>query len=229
MKKIIIILICWVFSQSVFSQDTLQPKASFDTYKMNTIFGNEFQKIPMGYFIEINGEYTQFGLNGVFLPGICLGVIFNHQWTIGLTGSFIDNPKELKFKNIYYDSVSHSTRGANLKGGFGGLLLEYTTSPKSRIHVAFPLMIGDGYLFYTQLPEYSISAQSYHYRHHAYVSIDNCFVIEPGARLEFNIISFIRLGLSISYRYTPDLKLLNTSCDLINQFTGKISLCFGQF
>jgi hypothetical protein len=230
MKKITLILVCSVISQTLFSQENQLSKASSPN-EMNTILRNDGKppKISMGYFIEISAGQTQFGSHGVFLPGFSLGIILDHHWTIGLTSNFIDNPKGLKFNNIYYDSVSHSLRGADLKGGYGGILLEYTLLPKSRIHVAFPLMIGDGYLFYTQLPEYSISAQTYHYRHHAYISIDNCLVIEPGARLEFNIVSFIRLGLTLCYRYTPDLKLLNTSGDLINQFTCKISLRFGQF
>jgi hypothetical protein len=39
----------------------------------------------------------------------------------------------------------------------------------------------------------------------------------------------LRIGLGISYRYAPDLDLKNTSSNLINQFTGKLSLRFGKF
>jgi hypothetical protein len=230
MKKIIFILICWVVFQSVSAQENQQSKANTQD-ELKTILGTNSgtQKIPIGYFIEIGGGYTQFGSNGVFLPGLSLGIILNHKWTIGLTGNFIDNARGLRFNNIYYDSTTRSMLGANLNGGFGGVLLEYTLFPKSKIHIAFPLMLGDGYLYYTKLPEYSGSAHPYRSRHHAYISKDNCFVIEPGVRLEFNLLKFLRLGLTLSYRYTPDFKLLNTSGDLVNQFTGKISLRFGQF
>jgi hypothetical protein len=231
MKTITLLLLSCVICQTAFSQDNQLPKSSSSS-EINTILGNNNKstKIPIGYFIEINAGGTKFGYHhGVLLPGFSLGIMLNHQWTIGLTVNYIDNPGGLKYDNIYYDSVNHNFRGVNLKGGYGGVLLEYTLFPKSRIHVAFPLMIGDGYFFYTQLPEYSSPGRNHRYNYHSYVSIDNCFVVEPGVRLEFNIVSFIRIGITLSYRYTPDLKLLNTSGDLINQFTGKISLRFGQF
>jgi hypothetical protein len=230
MNKIILILICGVISQISFSQENKPSKASFNS-EMNTILGNkgELHVVPLGYFIEINGGYSQFGHQSVFLPGISLGIILNHQWTIGLTGNFIDNPNGLNIHDVYYDSVAHNMHGAILNGGYGGVLLEYTLFPKSRIHVAFPLMIGDGYMYYSRMPYYNGQSHSNHYWHHNNLSNDNFFVIEPGVRMEFNIIKFLRLGLSLCYRYTPDLELLNTSGAMINQFTAKISLRFGQF
>jgi len=230
MKRILIVLVCWVFFQSVFAQDTPSKPATGEN-DMNILFGNKGNapKIPIGYFLDIDGGFTKFSRYGVFLPGMSLGIILNHHWTIGLTGNIIDNTKGLVVHNIYYDSISKNMRGADLNGGFGGILLEYSLFPKSRIHFTFPIMIGDGYLFYTQLPEYYGSAQPYHYKHHAYISINNCFVIEPGVRLDFNFVRIFRLGLAITYRYSPDLALLNTSTHFIDQFTGKIILRFGQF
>jgi hypothetical protein len=58
---------------------------------------------------------------------------------------------------------------------------------------------------------------------------DGFFVVEPGVRIECNVVKSLRIGLGISYRYTPYLKLLNTSPGLINQFTAKLSLRFGKF
>lgn len=181
MKKVISVLIFWAVCQTGFSQDNQPPSANSQS-EIKTILGNNGKspKIPLGYFIEVNGGYTQFGQNSVFLPGASLGIILDHQWTIGLTGSFIDNAEGLKFNNIYYDSASKSILAANLNGGFGGVLLEYTLFPNSKIHVAFPLMLGGGYLYYTRLPENSGSAHPYRSRHHAYVSKDSFFVIEPG-------------------------------------------------
>jgi hypothetical protein len=230
MKKIILILICEAISLTLFSQGDQLSKSTFNS-DMNTILGNkgESHVISLGYFIEINGGYSQFGNQNVLLPGISLGILLNHQWTIGLAGNFIDNPNGLHIPNVYYDSINHNMHEAVLNGGYGGFLLEYTLFPKSRIHIAFPLMIGDGYMYYSRIPYYNGQTHSNHYWHHNYLSSDNFFVIEPGVRMEFNMIKFLRLGLSICYRYTPDLKLLNTSGELINQFTGKISLRFGQF
>ncbi|MGA3014775.1 MAG: hypothetical protein ABSD71_12175 [Bacteroidales bacterium] len=230
MKRIMLILICCLGFLAGFSQNISSPKEN-SQQQINTLFGNEDEtlKVPMGYFIEINGAYTKFENKGMILPGIDLGIILNHQWTIGLSGSFIANPEGSTFANIYYDTVSHTVREANLNGGFAGLLLEYTLFPKSKVHIAFPLKAEYGYLYYTELPQYSGSAHPYRTRHHAYISKDNLFVIEPGVRLELNVVKIIRLGFILSYRYSPDLKLINTSANLINQFTGKISLRFGLF
>ena len=61
------------------------------------------------------------------------------------------------------------------------------------------------------------------------MSGDHFFVIEPGVKVECNVIKALRIGIGISYRYTPDLDLKYTSSDLINQFTAKLSLRFGKF
>lgn len=232
MKKIMIVLICWVCGLAVFAQDVQPTKSSAETNEIKTLFGNGkgAKKIPLGYFFELNGGYSQFGHKNVFLPGMSLGVILDHHWTVGLSGSFIGVMDGLRFNNIYYDSVSNSMKGANLKGGYGGLLLEYTLFPNSRLHLAFPLLIGGGYMFYSQQSNHDSIQDNYnHGFHHNYISSDNFFVVEPGVRLECNIIRKLRLGLGVSYRYSPDLKLKNTPSDLINQFTAKLSLRFGKF
>jgi hypothetical protein len=163
-----------------------------------------------------------------------MGLILNHNWTIGITGSFIGNMNGLHFHNIYYDSASMSMHGASLYGGYGGLLLKYTMFPRSRVHVAFPLMIGSGYMYYSnQTNHHHDSAYSYNsfhdWHHNSSISHNQFFVIEPGIRVECNVVRSLRIGLGISYRYVPDLDLKNTSSDLLNQFTAKLTLRFGKF
>lgn len=234
MKKIMIMLICWAGTLAVFAQDTLPTTASTGTNEIHTLFhkGNGNCKVPLGIFIELNGGYSMFGSKSVFLPGMSLGLILNHHWTIGITGSFIGDQNGVHYKNIYYDSVAMEMRGANLSGGYGGLLLEYTLFPNSRFHVAFPLMVGMGSMDYTRNNHHrdsTFSFNSHHEFHHNYISRDRFFIIEPGVRLECNVVKSLRIGLGISYRYSPDFKLQNTSPDLINQFTAKLSLRFGKF
>ena len=234
MKKIMIILICWASTLAVFSQDTLPAKVSTRSNEMHTLFkkGNGSCKVPLGYFFELNGGYSQFGHKSVFLPGMSLGVILNHHWTIGVTGNFIGDHNGMHFNNIYYDSATMSMHGANLSGGYGGLLLEYILLPRSRVHIVFPLMIGYGSMYYSNQTHHrdsTFSFNSHHEWHHGYISKDGFFVVEPGVRVEFNVVKSLRVGLGISYRYTPDLKLKNTSPDLINQFTAKLSVRLGKF
>ncbi len=230
MKIKLIIIICLTFTLAAFSQGH---KTASDTasYKINTVFGNHHGccKIPLGYFIEFDAGYTRFGHKNVFLPGISMGLILNHNWTVGLTGSFIGNPQGLHYRHVYYDTTGQTNNSANLGGGFGGALIEYTLFPKSRLHVSFPLMIGGGYLYWNRVSsDYHTQNLLGSYSNHS-GSGTHFFVIEPGVKMEVNLAKMFRLGLGVSYRYAPDLDLKHASENLINQFTAKLSLRFGKF
>jgi hypothetical protein len=234
MKKITIMLICWASTLAVFAQSPPEPLTSDSTHEMHTLFhkGHGGCKVPMGMFMELNGGYTMFGSKSVFLPGMSMGMILNHHWTIGITGSFIGDHNGVHFSNIYYDSATSSMHGAHLNGGYGGLLLEYTLFPEKRFHFAFPLMIGLGEMYYSNTMHHhdsTMNFNSHHEFHHSYISKDRFFVVEPGVRVECNVVKSLRIGLGISYRYSPDFKLKSTSADLINQFTAKLTLRFGKF
>jgi hypothetical protein len=231
MKKTAIILICWASTLAVCAQDTVTKQTSKSNSDIHTLFGNGHGRcnIPIGYFFELSGGYTQFGNNNVFLPGMSLGIILNHNWAFGATGSFIGNFYGLHINDVYYDSASTSMHGAYLHGGYGGLLLEYTLFPNSRVHVAFPLMIGGGYMYYSDQTNHHDSAYSHHSWHTHSISDDYFFAIEPGVRVEFNMIKKLRIGLGVSYRYVPDLDLTNTSAGLLNQFNAKLTVRLGKF
>jgi hypothetical protein len=232
MKKIIFLFLAFAMVIPVFSQEkqTTETK-SFDELQMKTLFGNKEHKrhITLGYFVEMNAGYTQFDTKDVFLPGLNFGMILNHNWAIGLSGSFVANTNYLYFSDIYYDEYTKQMSEARLGGAYGGLLIEYILLPRSVVHVSFPLMIGGGYMAYYNDDLYYTSGYPYNYYEHQAIDDDGFFVIEPGVKAEFNIIKKLRLGVGVSYRYTPDLDLVNTPSDLINQFTGRLSIRFGKF
>ena|GEM_PF-347463 len=236
MKKLIISLICLLCLASVYAQDDLsQSKRKSDSSELKTVFGRGKHscKVPLGYFVEISGAYTMVGSNNAFMPGISAGLILNHHWTIGLTGSLLGMPRGFLYDSIYRDTVGRPLKGAYLKGGYGGLLLEYTLLPKSVVHVSFPLMIGMGYMFFR-------SNDSYNYSHNNNNNWNNnwnnykvadtyCFVIEPGVRAEFNLVKILRMGVTVSYRYAPGFSLAGISASTLNQFNAKLSFRFGKF
>jgi hypothetical protein len=232
MKKFIFLLLALAMVYPVFSQDKQSTETkSSDDLQMKTLFGHKEHKhnISLGYFVELNAGYTQFSTKDVFLPGVDFGMILNHNWAIGLSGSFIANTNYLHFKNIYFDFQTQQMAEARLGGGYGGFLLEYTLLPRSIVHVSFPLIIGAGYMaYYDKNYSYSSGYPYYHYDHST-IDHDYFFVVEPGIKAEFNIIKRLRIGVGVSYRYTPDLKLINTSSELINQFNAKLSIRFGKF
>jgi hypothetical protein len=233
MKKIIFFLLAIAMVLPVFSQeDHIVKNTSSDEQQMKTLFGNKDQKhaITLGYFMEMNAGYTQFDKRNVFLPGISFGMILNHNWSVGLTGSAVANPGNLYYNDIYNPDSYSATYGANLVGGYGGALFEYTAFPRSVVHFSIPVMVGGGYFAYVD--DY-IYGNDFTFNGHSmdYHTIDYnvCFVVEPGIKVEFNLIKMLRLGLGVSYRYSPNFELVKTSTGLINQFTGRLSLRFGKF
>jgi hypothetical protein len=236
MKKILGLLLGIALSFPAFSleSDTTKQKSA-NEYHLKTVFGNHGHhcNIALGYFLELNGGYTQFGAKNVFLTGIQMGLILNHHWTFGLAGSFIGNSRNLFYEDIYYSEKDFQIHGAYLGGGYGGVLFEYTLLPRSVVHISFPLIVGGGYMYYQEGNFHHDSLFNSHNHHNNFhsnvISGDYFFVIEPGVKVEFNIFRKLRLGLGVSYRYTPDLKLENNPSDLINQFTGRLTLRFGKF
>ena len=232
MKKFLIILFCWTSTLAVFAQDTQPLSASNGTNEIRCLFskGNGSCKIPLGYFIEANGGYTHFGHKSVFLPGISMGIILDHHWSVGIAGNFIVGPQGSHYHHSDSDSTGIKRHENSLTGGYGGLLLEYTLFPQSKVHLSFPLLIGCG----------AISSAHHEYNsdtvivqnegsHHNFSHMEHFFVLEPGVKLEFNVIKLMRVGLGISYRYSPGHDHLYTSPDMLNQLTGKISIRFGKF
>ena len=225
MKVKLVVLLLLAYSFAAVAQES--PKAAdSSSFKMSTVFGKNHGKcnIPLGYFIETSVGYTKFGHHNVFLPGFSAGLILDHHWTMGMQINFIGNPHGLYFSSSHTDSAgTKHQRNGDLRGGYGGALFEYTLFPQKTFHVAFPLMVGFGSLYWSRV-QYKVSNGTYT---DAWQGEGNersyFFVIEPGVRMELNMAKKFRLGLTVSYRYAPDLDLKYASENLVNQFTAKLS------
>jgi hypothetical protein len=200
--------------------------AQHDTLKssddMNTVFGKG-GKTTLGWFIGIDPGYTQFDNRDVWLGGLSVGMVINHNFTIGLSGRGWVNRQ-----GMYYAHVT-DTAGAYLEGCYGGLLLEYTLFPKSLIHVTFPVLIGAGSASYVTGKENNEWDGNNNNACKKTLCSDGFFVCEPGVRAELNILKFMRLNAGISYRYVGGLQLVNTSSTMMNNFTATVGLKFGKF
>ena len=216
MKRISLFLAALLFVAFANAQET---QKSND--EMNTVFGKG-GKVKLGWFIGIDPGYTQFDKRDVWLGGMSLGMIINHNFTIGLTGRGWTNHESLYFENIA-DSAGY------LEGGYGGLLLEYTLFPKSVVHVTFPVMIGAGGASYVTKGQNQDWTGDHNDNNCTSLDSDGFFVCEPGVRAEVNIFKFMRLNAGVSYRYVGGLQLVNTSSDMMNNFTATVGLKFGKF
>jgi hypothetical protein len=230
MKKMSLFFLSVLLAGSVLAQQEEQQVKKSDNPEFKTVFGKgTHSRIPIGYFIDLNAAYTVFNSKSVFLPGLSAGIILNHHWTIGLTGNFLGNPWNLYYDDIYFDTLSFSMHDAKLTGGFGGGLFEYTLLPNSAVHVSFPLVIGVGYLQYTSDDYYDWDINHNYFWNSNMLANSWFFYVEPGVRAEFNMAKKLRLGIGVSYRYSPKVDLPNTPTTLVNQFTARLNLRFGKF
>jgi len=233
MKKITIMMFCLASTFAVVAQHRQTTADSTGRNDIHSLFhkGSGKCNIPLGYFIEMNGGYTHFGKRSEFIPGMSMGLILNHHWTIGITGSFFGNMQGGNMHGNNFHRNQNDTAGSvkhhsGLSGSYGGLLFEYTLMPRSKVHLSFPLIIGSGSVTreHRELLSDSTETTNKWERH-----TKHFFVIEPGVKLEVNVIKHMRIGLGISYRYSPEWNRWVTSPDLLNQFTARLSLRFGKF
>ncbi len=233
MKKILALLSLLLFlvTTTVAQEDYSAKPDKQNQDEIKTLFrkGKQHKKPVVGFFIGPEFAYTQFtGSKNVLLLGASLGMTFNHWISIGLSGYGIINSGNLKYVQQVWDNFDKKDQSVNLYGGYGGLLLEFQVLPKSPVHVSFPILVGAGGLTYMYRPDY---VDHYDWGGYMNVDWDAFFVVQPGVRVELNIVKFFRIGIGASYRYTPNLELpLDKTNDLtINQFNATLSLKFGKF
>jgi len=219
MKKVSLLLALLLSGIILFAQENKQT-ASGDEVK--TLFGKN-DKISHGWFVGPQTAYTQFDGRDVWMGGIAAGWIINHNFTIGLTGMGFVNRN-----GLWYDNVQ-DTLGAYLEGGYGGLLLEYTLFPKSPVHVTFPVLIGGGGISMVSDDVFYTWDEDEWDDDHKVLTDDAFFVVEPGVRVELNVVKFFRINAGVSYRYVPDLNLKNMDQNMLNNFTATVGLKFGKF
>jgi hypothetical protein len=101
--------------------------------------------------------------------------------------------------------------------------------PTFPVHVNFPILIGGGGLVYNTWNIWNDDHNDGDSWDGYTIDWDAFFVVEPGVMVELNLVKFMRLDVGVSYRYTPDLDLVNTPGSLINNFNANVSLKFGKF
>lgn len=223
MKKFLLFLLLGIIMVSpvVAQTDSTAHSSKKSDGEIKTIFTKSDHRVKIGFYIGPDGAYTQFKGRDVFLVGMSMGMILDHFFSVGLSGYAIVNSGKL-----WYDNIDEVTKqGAYLYGGYGGLKFEFRVLPSSPVHVNFPILVGAGGLVYSN---WKLNNHNYNYNSES-LDWDVFFVVEPGVMMELNLVKFMRLDLGISYRYAPNVQLMNTSPGLINNFNANIGLRFGKF
>lgn len=197
--------------------------------EVRTIFGGKKNRHNGGYgAIMVN--YSQIIDRDAILIGGRGAWVVDHGFGLGLGGyGFMTDPQMDPIKGEEYQ----------VSGGYGGLLLEPIVGAKSPIHLSFPILIGAGGVAYNKHWQEYEEDQS---DKETYEDSDAFFVFEPGVELEFNMVKFFRLGLTVTYRYTSEIQLsykegtpdapnpnVIGSTDMLRGFNYGIVLKFGKF
>lgn len=139
------------------------------------------------------------------------GWILNRHFVIGGAGRGLAEPPNKRFND----------RSAELQMGYGGLLLEYIGAPSELVHYGVGTVIGGGS---AQLTPEDFDPQDDD-------SFDETalFVTEGGARLELNVTTYFRIGVTGGYRLVSGSDLQGVSDPDLSGPYGELSLRFGSF
>jgi len=214
MKKILFLL-----TLSTFLFPLNQVIAQENDQEMKTIFGDKHHS--SGGYGAITFGYTQVSGQDAFIAGIKGGWLINHGVTLGLAG--------YGFINDISPGDAVGDIRTYLAGGYGGLLIEPIVFPKYPVHVTFPIIIGAGGISYFE--DYWNNSDGSHPPgyYDGYIDSDAFFVFEPGMEIELNIVSFFRIAIGGSYRYTSDISLIGHDSDMLRNFNAYFTLKFGKF
>jgi hypothetical protein len=217
----ILILIALTTTSITAQTDTTQEKSNKKNDEIKTLFKTPPGKTSVGFFAGPGFSYTQFKGKDVYLADFSAGIILNHNFSVGFSGKGIMNSQSLRYSDI------KDTIDGYLYGGYGGLRLEYILNPKSPVHICFPLIIGGGGMMYSAVN--FENSYGHNNQEEEMIDEDAFFVLEPGIMLGMNLTKYMRFDAGVTYRYVPNLDLLNTSNSLLNNFNGCFSLKFGKF
>lgn len=174
----------------------------------------------LGFYGAGTIGYSQMEAKDALLIGGRAALIFNQSTAIGLAGYGFFNQLD------GYHLPVGGEAWYSLVGGYGGIFIEPVVGGRYPIHVSFPVLFGAGGAglvrhvgagtwedpFDIQLPEN-----------------DFFFVLEPAAELEFNLTSFFRMAVSLSYRFTSNVELTGKSPGVLQGFNFGLAFKLGSF
>jgi hypothetical protein len=222
MKKLIVTVLCFVIALTAFSQEKEQRHFNRND-EVKTIFNTN--ELLNGYYIGLNGGYTQVDGKDALVFGIKGAYLLNHNLALGLAGNIFADPND----NLYYKDLKENVNGY-LRGGYGGLLIEPILMPKQPIHIAFPIIIGGGSACYINEDRFDDDWEwNWNDDNDDVIDDDAFFVVEPGVEVQMNVLKFMRFSVGASYRVTSGNDLIKSDDDFLNGFSTNASLRFGKF
>jgi hypothetical protein len=144
------------------------------------------------------------------------GWVVNRQFVIGAAGRGLATLPDASIVTIPELEVD-----PQIQLGYGGLLLEYIGAPSRLVHYGAELVVGGG--------SAQLVPEDFEPRDDDTIDRTGVFAGEVGARVEVNLTSYFRLGLSGGYRLISGSDLLGVSDSDLSAPYGQLSLRFGSF
>jgi hypothetical protein len=176
---------------STFDIKSQQGSVNKSKDKTEYIFDLKKSKInTLGIYFSPEFGVSNFNKNTAPLAGGSFMVLFNKKVGVGFSGQITGNPNNNK-------------EIVNL--GYGGVKLEYTIKPNSKVHATIPLIIGSGFANNDSVryrygspnrPSNGGNQQDWHNRNEA----NQYFIVQPGVNIEANLIRFIKIFGGVNYR-----------------------------
>ncbi len=215
MKKYITLFIALSIGVSLMAQDE----------EMQTLFGNGRLSGAFGAF-DMKVSPVRDNIN--LILGGQAAVIFNEHAYVGVAGYGLSTRE--KFNGLdarLPETDPNRDIRMDLSGfGYGGILLGYTVSPNSLVHIDFPVLIGAGGV---DLTDDNITISNNDFTLKPSIESSAFFVAEPGLNIEINMARFFKMGIGGGYRYIYGTDLVNLSDSDLSGWTANVSLKFGKF
>lgn len=158
------------------------------------------------------------------LVGVEGGWLINHALAVGLAGYGLATRHDVPF------ATRVDGERSVLGFGYGGLRAAYSFAPYRLVHVGVGALLGAGGAVAVSrnaietLDRYGDSQTKHHTAH-----ADALFVLEPHAELELNVVRFMRIALSVSYRYVGAVDAPGMNSQKLSAPAGALTLKFGYF
>lgn len=184
------------------------------TFEAQTMFGEGH--FDSGGYGGPLVRFSSFDGQGALFAGGRGGWLINHRLLIGGAGMGqtlnLDAPSE---------SSNRYPRARNVEFGYGGFLVGYHIAPESRVHGFASVLLAGGGLVLSDRDSESDADVGH--------DGDGVFVMEPELALEANLLRFVRLQLSLSYRMVSDVELPGIDNGDASGVGGGVSFLFGDF
>jgi hypothetical protein len=196
-----------------------------------------FKKLNyLGFYV--NPEIGYGGFAGGYTPvgGMSASLVFNKKWAIGLAGYSTNYD--------YTPTKLSSSKALNFNAQYGGLTFEYTPKPDAVVHVSFPLLIGGAMATIDSVSSLESNKKDWFGRgdfgqkgeggrggrggdfggrNGEFQNESMFFVIQPGIKLETNVLRIAKLYIGANYRIAAGKSNLETSVPAFIPKSGQLS------